>query len=222
MEAVAAAVGIIKYTDVVRKFKEMKTTYYSERGCMISTLNDNFSKQFLEKHPKLKWSEKYNKHAEALVLTAMIRINIFGKPFKLYLHRPIKQIHRWEYEYFFGFGGHNAGFSHDRIIMTFAETFDNEVDFEYLLMAGTLAGGDTDVGICSIDEQYIKNVLKLLVVGGYVKQWNAFNHFKKWFKEHGYDYEMDTSNAETMTSFIFDDYETIQEPVPVHVPTTES
>ena len=146
---------------------------------MISTLNDNFSKQFLEKHPKLKWSEKYNKHAEALVLTAMIRINIFGKPFKLYLHRPIKQIHRWEYEYFFGFGGHNAGFSHDRIIMTFAETFDNEVDFEYLLMAGTLASGDTDVGICSIDEQYIKNVLKLLVVGGYVKQWNAFNHFKK-------------------------------------------
>ena len=86
MEAVAAAVGIIKYTDVVRKFKEMKTTYYSERGCMISTLNDNFSKQFLEKHPKLKLSEKYNKHAEALVLTDMIRINIFGKPFKLYFY----------------------------------------------------------------------------------------------------------------------------------------
>ena len=220
MEAPTATAGSINYTDVVRKFKEMKMVYYSERGCMISTLNDNFSKQFLEKHPKIKWSEKYNKHAEAVVLTAMIRITIFGKQFKLYLHRPIKQIHRWEYEYFFGFGGHNAGFSHDRIIMTFAETFDNEVDFEYLLMAGTLASGD--IGASAIDEQYIKNVLKLLVVGGYVKQWNAFNHFKKWFKEHGYDYEMDTSNAETMTSFIFDDYETIQEPEPVPVPTTES
>ena len=220
MEAPTATAGSINYTDVVRKFKEMKMVYYSERGCMISTLNDNFSKQFLEKHPKIKWSEKYNKHAEAVVLTAMIRITIFGKQFKLYLHRPIKQIHRWEYEYFFGFGGHNAGFSHDRIIMTFAETFDNEVDFEYLLMAGTLAGGD--IGASAIDEKYIKNVLKLLVVGGYVKQWNAFNHFKKWFKEHGYDYEMDTSNAETMTSFIFDDYETIQEPEPVPVPTTES
>ena len=32
MEAVAAAVGIIKYTDVVRKFKEMKTTYYPKGG----------------------------------------------------------------------------------------------------------------------------------------------------------------------------------------------
>ena len=207
MEATETAVGIIKYTDVVRKFKEMKTTYYSERGCMISTLNDNFSKQFLQKYPNLKWSEKYNKHAEAEILTAKIRINIFGKPFNVYLHRPIKQIHRWEYEYFFGFGGHNAGFSRDRIIMTFAETFDKELDFEYLLMAGTLADADGNTSACNIDEKYIKNVLKLLVVGGYVKQWNAFNHFKKWFKENGLDYEMDTNNAETMTSFIFDDYE---------------
>jgi hypothetical protein len=205
MEATETAVGIIKYTDVVRKFKEMKTTYYSERGCMISTLNDNFSKQFLQKYPNLKWSEKYNKHAEAEILTAKIRINIFGKPFNVYLHRPIKQIHRWEYEYFFGFGGHNAGFSRDRIIMTFAEIFDKELDFEYLLMAGTLANADGVTSVCNIDEKYIRNVLKLLVVGGYVKQWNAFNHFKKWFKENGFGYEMDTTNAETITSFIFED-----------------
>jgi hypothetical protein len=78
-------------------------------------------------------------------------------------------------------------------------------------MAGTLANADADAdgvtSVCNIDEKYIRNVLKLLVVGGYVKQWNAFNHFKKWFKENGFDYEMDTNNAETMTSFIFEDYE---------------
>jgi hypothetical protein len=205
METSTAAAVSINYTDIVRKFKEIKTNYYSERGCMISTLNDNFSKQFLHKYQNIKWIEKYNKHAEAEVLTATIRINIFGKPFKVYLHRPIKQIHRWEYEYFFGFGGHNAGFSRDRIIMTFAETFDKELDFEYLLMAGTLANADGVTSVCNIDEKYIRNVLKLLVVGGYVKQWNAFNHFKKWFKENGFDYEMDTTNAETITSFIFED-----------------
>lgn len=201
------AADSINYTDVVRKFKEMKMIYYSDRGCMISTLNDNFSKQFLKKYPNLKWNEKYNKYAEAVLLTAKIRINIFGKSFKVYLHRPIKQIHRWEYEYFFGFGGHNAGFSRDRIIMTFAETFDKEVDFEYLLMMGTLANADGDTCACNVDEKYIKNVLKLLVVGGYVKQWNAINHFKKWLKENGFDYETDTNNSETMTSFIFEDYE---------------
>ena len=74
-------------------------------------------------------------------------------------------------------------------------------------MAGTLADADADgvTSVCNIDEKYIKNVLKLLVVGGYVKQWNGFNYFKKWFKEHGFDYEKDISNAETMTSFIFED-----------------
>ena len=45
-------VASLTYTDVIRKFKEIKTNYYSERGCMISTLNDDFSKQFLQKHPK--------------------------------------------------------------------------------------------------------------------------------------------------------------------------
>jgi len=180
MEAIATSVAVdnINYTDVIRKFKEMKTMYYSDRGCMITTT---------------------------------IHVSIFGKVFKVYLHRPIKEIHRWEYEYFFDFGGHNAGFSYDRIIMTFSETFDKELDFEYLLMTGflTSAGGDTNASVSVIDKKYVKDVLKLLVVGGYVKQWNAFNHFKKWFKEHGFDYDLDTSNSETMTSFIFDDYNEI-------------
>ena len=204
-----SATSAISYMDVIRKFKEMKINYYSERGCMISTLNDKFSKQFLEKHPDLKWRERYNKHAEATVLTAKIKINIFGKLFKIYLHRPIKQIHRWEYEYFFGFGGHNAGFSLDRIIMTFVETFDNSIDFEYLLMTGTLASADeTNTNkCCTIDEKYVKNVLKLLVVGGYVKQWNAFNHFTKWFKENGLDYEININDTKTTASFFFEEYE---------------
>ena len=211
-----AATDSINYTDVVRKFKEMKTMYYSESGCMISTLSDNFSKQFLQKHQNLKWREKYNKYAEAVVLTAKIRINIFGKPFKVYLHRPIKQIHRWEYEYFFGFGGHNAGFSHDRIILTFSETFDKDIDVEYLLMTGTLHQGgdeadeDSEAICCVIDEKYVKNALKLLVIGGYVKQWSAFNYFKKWFKDRGFNVEVEENNSNKFASFIFEDYAMIE------------
>ena len=210
----AATASAITYMDVIRKFKEMKINYYTERGCIILTLDDDFSKKFLEKNPHIKWSEKYNKYAEAMVLTSKININIFGKMFKIYLHRPIKQIHRWEYEYFFGFGGHNSGFSNDRIIMTFVETFDNSIDLEYLLMTGTLTSADAfnfddknTNKCCAIDENYVKNVLKLLVVGGYVKQWNAFNHFKKWFKENGFDYEINTIDSKTITSFFFNEYD---------------
>jgi len=212
------------YTDVITKFKELNKSYYSMRGCMVSTIDDNFSKQFLEKHPNLVWKEKYNAYAEAVVLRAKINIIIFGKPFMVYLHRPIKEVHRFEYEDFFGFGGHCDGFSFYRIVMTFPESFDEEIDIEYLLMAGTLVDGgvdaDADAGARTIDEQYIKNVLKLLVVGGYIKRWNAFNEFKNWFKDRGFDYKIINDNTDTtgsMTSFVFEDYEVVEE----NVPTTE-
>jgi hypothetical protein len=193
------------YTDVITKFRDLKNKYYTESGCMISTLYDNFVKKFLEKHPNLLWEKKYNSYAETDVLTAKINVIIFGKPFVVYLHRPIKQVHRWEYENFFGFGGHNEDFSYDRIIATFQERFDENIDIEYLLMTGTLACGSGSV----IDKKYIKNTLKLLVVGGYVKRWAAFNEFKEWFKESGFDFGVDINNGNTLTSFMFEDYEVV-------------
>jgi hypothetical protein len=205
METGTTAAATTTYTDVITKFKELKQVYYTMRGCMILTINDDFSKQFLGKYPNLAWNEKYNKYAHADVLTAKINVIIFGKPFIVYLHRPIKEVHRYEYEEFFGFGGHNEEFSYDRIIMTFEERFDDNIDIEYLLMTGTLASGEGDE-CCVIDEKYIKNALKLLAVGGYVKYWAAFNEFKEWFKESGFDVDFDTNNGKTLTSFIFEDY----------------
>ena len=213
MEAsTTTAAATTTYTDVTTKFNELKQVYYIMRGCMILTINDDFSKQFLEKYPNLEWSEKYNKYAEADILTAKINVIIFGKPFAVYLHRPIKMVHRYEYEEFFGFGGHCDGFSYDRIIMTFEERFNDKVDIEYLLMTGTLASGEGGE-CCVIDEKYIKNVLKLLAVGGYVKYWAAFNEFKEWFKERGFNLEFDMNNGQYLTSFMFEDYEVVEKPV---------
>jgi hypothetical protein len=80
-------------------------------------------------------------------------------------------------------------------------------------MTGTLVGksegDDEGEKCCVIDEPYIKNALKLLVVGGYVKYWAAFNKFKNWFKERGFDYEITTDDTDTalnMASFVFEDY----------------
>ena len=213
-EAATTTTTYTTYTDVITKFTELNNLYYSTRGCMISTLNDEFSKKFLEKHPDLIWEQKYNQYAEANVLTAKINITIFGRPFVVMLCRPIKEVHRYEYEEFFGFLGHCKGFSRDRIIMTFAESFDKNIDIEYLLMTGTLVGKSECEGdgekYCVIDEPYIKNALKLLVVGGYVKYWAAFNKFKNWFKERGFDYEITTGDTDTalnMASFVFEDYQ---------------
>ena len=60
MEEIATVITTTTYTDVITKFKELKNKYYRDRGCMISTINDDFAKQFLEKYPNLVWSEKYN------------------------------------------------------------------------------------------------------------------------------------------------------------------
>ena len=209
MEAVATTTT---YTDVITKFKDLKKRYYTDRGCMISTIDDEFAKEFLKKHPNLVWEETYNSYAEAYVLTAKINVIIFGQPFEVYLHRPIKEVHRFEYEEFFGFGGHCKGFSFDRIIMTFEESFDEDIDIEYLLMTGTLVSSDADEGseCCTIDEKYIKNVLKMMVLGGYVKYWAAFDEFKEWFKERGFDVDFDTSTRQTLTPFVFEDYEVIE------------
>ena len=200
------------YTDVITKFKDLKKRYYTDRGCMISTIDDEFAKEFLKKHPNLVWEETYNSYAEAYVLTTKINIIIFGQPFAVYLHRPIKEVHRFEYEEFFGFGGHCKGFSFDRIIMTFEESFDEDIDIEYLLMTGTLVSSDADEGgeCCTIDKKYIKNVLKLLVLGGYVKYWAAFKEFKEWFKERRFNLDFDTSTRHRVTSFVFEDYQVIE------------
>ena len=209
METIDVSATLTTYIDVIAKFKDLKRVYYTMRGCMILTINDDFAKQFLEKYKNLVWSEKYNKYAEADVLTAKINVIIFGKPFAVYLHRPIKMVHRYEYEDFFGFGGHCEGFSLDRIIMTFEERFDENIDIEYLLMTGTLASEDGNE-CCAIDEKYIKNALKLLVIGGYVKRWTAFNEFKEWFKERGFNVDFDTHNGQYLTSFMFENYEVVE------------
>ena len=201
MEAAHIAADVasanINYTDVNKKFQELTSIFYTTRGCMILTLDDTFSKNFIASHPTLQWNEEYNRHAEAVVLTSKINIIIFGQPFEVY----------------FGFGGHNAGFSHDRIILTFSETFDKDIDVEYLLMTGTLHQGadEADEAICCvIDEKYVKNALKLLVIGGYVKQWSAFNYFKKWFKDRGFNVEVEENNSNKFASFIFEDYAMIE------------
>lgn len=45
-ESAAASITTTTYTDVITKFKELNKSYYSTRGCMISTLSDDFSKNF--------------------------------------------------------------------------------------------------------------------------------------------------------------------------------
>ena len=206
--------------DVVNKFKELHKKYYVERGYMIHTVSDVFSKQFCEMHltTGLEWNVEYNQYAETRVRVVEIKTFVFGKPILVALERPIKQVHRSEFEYHFGFGGHCKGYRDTRIIARFLGQFDKELNYEELLNP-TDKENET-----LIDETYIKNVLKLFIMGGYIKYWKAYYEFRDWFMENmdesirqelslamsRSNFEEDFSTGpeiDRMTKSIFEDYE---------------
>ena len=206
--------------DVVNKFKELHKKYFVGRGYMIHTVSDVFSKQFCDMHAKtgLEWNVEYNQYADTRVRVAEIKTFVFGKPILVALERPIKQVHRSEFEYHFGFGGHCKGYSDTRLIARFLGQFDKELNYEELLNPAD------EKNATPIDETYVKNVLKLFIMGGYIKYWKAYYEFRDWFMENmdesiqkelsltmsRSNFEKDFSTGpeiDRMTKSIFEDYE---------------
>ena len=169
---------------VADKFSELHKKHYVNRGYMITTMNDDATKKFVEEHPEIEWTLKYNEYAQANIQTAKIHVTIFGKPFAVLLERPLYQVHRSEFEYYFGFGGHCKGYTQYRMIVHFATTFEEHgFDYRTLLLAppnDVEESGQND----AVNADYIQNVFKLLVIGGYVKYWKAWNELNEWFLEH--------------------------------------
>jgi len=210
----------ITKSDVVNKFKELHTKYFVGRGYMIHTVSDVFSKQFCEMHltTGLEWKVEYNQYAETRVRVVEIKTFVFGKPIIVALERPIKQVHRSEFEFYFGFGGHCQGYSDTRLIARFLSEFDKELNYEELLNPAD------EENATPIDETYVKNVLKLFIMGGYIKYWKAYYEFRDWFMENmdesirqelsltmsRSNFEEDFSTGpeiDRMTKSIFEDYE---------------
>ena len=168
---------------VAEKFSELHKKHYVNRGHMITTMNDDAAKKFVEEHPEIEWTLKYNEYAEANIQTAKIHVTIFGKPFAVLLERPLYQVHRSEFEYYFGFGGHCNGYTQYRMIIRFATTFEEHgFDYRTLLLAPPNDVEESGQNV-AVDADYIQNVFKLLVIGGYVKYWKAWNELNEWFLE---------------------------------------
>ena len=66
---------------VVEIFSELHKKYFVNRGFMVSTVNDEFSKQFVETHPEIEWVHTYSRYAETDIQVAQINVAIFGNSF---------------------------------------------------------------------------------------------------------------------------------------------
>jgi hypothetical protein len=185
--------------NVAAKFAELHNKHYVPRGYMISTVNDDVAKEFVEKHPEIIWTFKYNTYAGANIQTATIYVTIFDKVFAVLLERPMYPVERSEFECYFGFGGHCEGYTPYRMIVRFATTVEEHgFDYRTLLEENRKENKEnikekseheTDSIHVNVDIPYIKDVFKLLVVGGYVKYWKAWDELSQWFLQHTDDDE---------------------------------
>jgi hypothetical protein len=170
---------------IIDKFSELKNKYYVPRGYMISTVNDDVAKNFVESHPEIVWTFGYNTYARANIQTAAIHVTIFGKPFTVLLDRPLNPAHCFEFEEYFGFGGHCEGYTPYRMIVRFATTIEEHgFDYRMLLNDGHLEENSKENSDDATDISYVQDVFKLLVIGGYVKYWKAWDELTQWFIEN--------------------------------------
>jgi hypothetical protein len=189
--------------DVANKFSDLHKKHYVPRGYMISTVNDDVAKNFVEDHPEIVWTFGYNSYARANIQTAKIHVTIFGKLFTVLLERPLYRVELSEFECYFGFGGHCEGFTLYRMIVRFATAIEEHgFDYRTLLLlnddhleenskenkenvaSAAAAGTELEEVAKPIDIPYIQDVFKLLVIGGYVKYWKAWDELSQWFLQH--------------------------------------
>jgi len=171
--------SIITKADVIAKVKQLHKKHYYSYGYMIHTVPDENSEHYFNKD-NLKWYQTFNHNVSNKVplLSLDAKLSLNGYTFKMRFDRPLVKDERYEFESYFGFGGHCDGYNPNRTVMCFAETKDETINIDDLLVKDQTAS-DT------VDADYINYVITVLILGGYVKFWNAIYEFEKWCVDAG-------------------------------------
>ena len=190
---------VLNKRNVIDKITELHNKYYSLSGYMISTVNEELSNQFLTNEPSRTWQKTWNSHASKSVQiqTICAKMEVFHQKLDIRLDRPLEKDERYEFEAYFGFGGHCAGYSENRIIMCFLHKVNKELNVSQLLLND--GGSELD----EVDSDFANQSILLLLLGGYVKVWDAIYEMRKWFQEAG----ISVFDSTQMVSHIFDNIE---------------
>jgi len=164
----------ITKADVVAKFKELHNKHYSKQGFLISNVPDETSEKVFA--DSAVWRETYNRYASehVSIRSLSVTVPLWGRDFTMLFERPLKMDHHWEFEDYFGFGGHCGGFNVNRTVARFPSKFDADLNIDAILMQEG-----------PIDADYAKRAIMLLALGGYVKYWTAVQAFEQWFANVG-------------------------------------
>jgi len=184
---------MITKSDVVAQFKDLHRKCYTHNGYLVSTVPDEDSERVFA---NAKWHECYNKYASehTYIYSMNCKVKLFGCEFVMTFDRPIKQDHHWEFENYFGFGGHCNGFNNKRTVAHFPSGYDKNLNIDDILLK------DDE----PIDATYAKDAITMLALGGYVKNWNAVYEFEKWFVERGLTECNDYTKSKKLLMRIFE------------------
>lgn len=191
--------------DAIDKFNTLHAKYYSSNGYMVTTVPDDVADRFIQaardSTTELVWMERYNRYASdrTNILSMNIDVPLLGHAFKLRLDRPLVSEHRYEFESYFGFGGHCGGYTENRIILCFPEKKNDAVsaDIDALLL---MNGQPSD----PVDAEYAKSLAMLLILSGYVTYWGAVAEFEKWFVDvAGLDADACKDTRDNLVDYIF-------------------
>jgi hypothetical protein len=190
---------------VVAKFQELRAKYYNPNSkvYMVTTIPDTMAASFIETAPKTIWKEKYKYDVSEKVpiLCATIEVELFGHTFKVQFDRPYKPDHHCEFEEYFGFGGHCKSYTDKRIIACFPRAYiGDSVSANCELNVAELLTVSPD----SINDDYVKGALALLILGGYVKYWSAYYEFSAWFASFGTFPGADVKTVDVILPYIFE------------------
>ena len=126
-------------------------TKYFLPGYYIIDLPSNFNYE-------LKFDEVYNRYLKADILECNISMTLLNIPVEVVIHKPLNQVHRYEFEEHFGFGGHCKGFSLNKKII-YCPKYPI-IPFDEL---------SAKLNLSLIDKDTIKELCSLMFLGGY---WN--------------------------------------------------
>lgn len=118
--------------------------------------------------------EVYKKNAGGIILESRLKINILNKDIDVIIHKPASPIHRYEFEYYFGFGGHCSGYDENKSIICCPSTPICPIkELESLLQNTTH----------TINKELFCQVCLLMLLGGYINSMVAIDEISTFWKE---------------------------------------
>jgi len=199
--------------EIINQFEALQKEFHRCSGSLIHTLDENLAKKYIA---ELSWNDCFNPYVPGVMLSqAKLDIDVFGHTFQVELWKPIKFVSRYEFENFFGFLSRE--YVSNSVVAQFSKDINPKIDVRKLLSSVKIRRWEEEKDIVfdvvvskglpnelfeqifnqlkkDDEEQFVRDVLRLMVLGGYVKYWEAITKYQQWFKEQGNDVDLKSTS----------------------------